>query len=58
MVSNLAGGDGSFVVLVGDDPGGWGSQNKEDSRLLVAAAEVPLLEPTTLAEAKTSISSA
>lgn len=46
MVSNLAGGDGGFVLLVGDDPGGWGSQNEQDSRPLVAAAEVPLLEPT------------
>jgi indolepyruvate ferredoxin oxidoreductase alpha subunit len=52
MVSNLAGGDGSFVILVGDDPGGWGSQNEEDSRLLGAAAEVPLLEPTSAAEAR------
>jgi indolepyruvate ferredoxin oxidoreductase alpha subunit len=52
MVSNLAAGDGGFVILVGDDPGGWGSQNEEDSRLLVAAAEVPLLEPASLAEAR------
>jgi len=52
MVSNLAAGDGGFVILVGDDPGGWGSQNEEDSRLLVAAAEVPLLEPATLHDAQ------
>lgn len=45
MVANLAGGPGGLVVLVGDDPGGWGSQNEEDSRPLAAAAEVPLLEP-------------
>lgn len=51
MVSNLAAGDGGFVILVGDDPGGWGSQNEEDSRLLVAAAEIPLLEPTSLTAA-------
>lgn len=51
MVSNLAAGDGGFVILVGDDPGGWGSQNEEDSRPLVAAAEVPLLEPTSLEDA-------
>ncbi len=51
MVSNLAGGDGGFVILVGDDPGGWGSQNEEDSRPLVAAAEVPLLEPTCVHDA-------
>jgi indolepyruvate ferredoxin oxidoreductase alpha subunit len=52
MVANLAGGDGGLVVLAGDDPGGWGSQNEQDSRLLAAAAEVPLLEPTSLAEAR------
>jgi indolepyruvate ferredoxin oxidoreductase alpha subunit len=52
MVSNLAGGDGGFVILAGDDPGGWGSQNEEDSRLLAAAAEVPLLEPISLADAR------
>ncbi|MGQ9552613.1 MAG: indolepyruvate ferredoxin oxidoreductase subunit alpha, partial [Anaerolineae bacterium] len=52
MVSNLAGGDGGFVVLVGDDPGAWSSQNEQDSRLLVAAAEVPLLEPTVAQECR------
>jgi indolepyruvate ferredoxin oxidoreductase alpha subunit len=51
MVGNLAGGAGGFVILAGDDPGGWGSQNEQDSRLLAAAAEVPLLEPTSAAEA-------
>lgn len=52
MVSNLAGGTGGFVVLTGDDPGGWGSQNEEDSRPLAVAAEVPLLEPTSAADAR------
>ena len=52
MVSNLAPGDGGFVILAGDDPGGWGSQNEQDSRLLAAAAEVPLLEPASAARAR------
>jgi indolepyruvate ferredoxin oxidoreductase alpha subunit len=52
MVSNLAAGDGGFVILVGDDPGGWGSQNEEDSRPLLAAAEIPVLEPTTHSDAR------
>jgi indolepyruvate ferredoxin oxidoreductase alpha subunit len=52
MVGNLAPGPGAFVVLVGDDPGGWGSQNEQDSRLLAAAAEVPLLEPTSAGQAR------
>jgi indolepyruvate ferredoxin oxidoreductase alpha subunit len=56
MVSNLAPGDGGFVLLVGDDPGGWGSQNEEDSRLLVAAAEIPLIEPTSVLSAQEAMS--
>jgi indolepyruvate ferredoxin oxidoreductase alpha subunit len=52
MVSNLAPGDGGFVILIGDDPGGWGSQNEEDSRPIIAAAEIPLLEPTSVAECR------
>jgi indolepyruvate ferredoxin oxidoreductase alpha subunit len=52
MVSNLAGGDGGFVILTGDDPGGWGSQNEEDSRPIIAAAEIPMLEPSTPAEGR------
>jgi indolepyruvate ferredoxin oxidoreductase alpha subunit len=52
MVSNLAGGDGGFVILTGDDPGGYGSQNEEDSRPIIAAAEIPLLEPTSPADGR------
>jgi indolepyruvate ferredoxin oxidoreductase alpha subunit len=55
MVSNLAPGDGAFVILVGDDPGGWGSQNEEDGRLLAAAAEVPLLEPPSARDARATM---
>lgn len=58
MVGNLAPGDGAFVILVGDDPGGWGSQNEQDSRLLAAAAEVPLLEPTSASQARETMSRA
>jgi indolepyruvate ferredoxin oxidoreductase alpha subunit len=46
MVFNLSGCNAGLVLLVGDDPGGWGSQNEQDSRGLALAAEVPLLEPT------------
>jgi len=44
MVANLGGVSGGLVIILGDDPGAWGSQNEQDSRLLVRAAEVPLLE--------------
>jgi len=51
MSMNLAGCNAGMVVLVGDDPGGWGSQNEQDSRALALALELPLLEPTTVADA-------
>jgi indolepyruvate ferredoxin oxidoreductase alpha subunit len=41
-----------LVILVGDDPGGWGSQNEQDSRRLALAAEIPLLEPSTASDAR------
>lgn len=44
MVANLGGVSGGLVIILGDDPGAWGSQNEQDSRLLVRAAEAPLLE--------------
>lgn len=55
MVSNLSPGDGGFVILAGDDPGGWGSQNEEDSRLLAHAAEIPVLEPARATDARPMI---
>jgi len=44
MVANLGGVAGGLVAILGDDPGAWGSQNEQDGRLLLRAAEVPLLE--------------
>jgi indolepyruvate ferredoxin oxidoreductase alpha subunit len=51
MAFNLAGCNAGFVILVGDDPGGWGSQNEQDSRTLAMMAELPLVEPTSVSEA-------
>ena len=39
--------NGGLVILLGDDPGAYGSQNDQDSRLLATFAELPLLEPQT-----------
>jgi indolepyruvate ferredoxin oxidoreductase alpha subunit len=47
MSLNYTGVNGGLVILLGDDPGAYGSQNDQDSRLLVAFAELPLLEPQT-----------
>jgi indolepyruvate ferredoxin oxidoreductase alpha subunit len=45
MTVNLTGCGGGMVILAGDDPGSYGSQNEQDSRLLGAFAEIPILEP-------------
>jgi indolepyruvate ferredoxin oxidoreductase alpha subunit len=58
MTANLTGVRGGLVILLGDDPGAWASQNEQDSRILAAFAELPLLEPATPAEATTMIGSA
>jgi indolepyruvate ferredoxin oxidoreductase alpha subunit len=55
MTFVLSGCNAGLVLLVGDDPGGWGSQNEQDSRALALAAEIPLLEPTTIADARLSV---
>jgi indolepyruvate ferredoxin oxidoreductase alpha subunit len=55
MALNLSGCNAGLVILVGDDPGGWGSQNEQDSRALALAAEVPLLEPTSISDARAAM---
>ncbi len=52
MVANLTGVRGGMVVLLGDDPGAYGSQNDQDTRPLAEFAELPLLEPATPQAAK------
>lgn len=42
---SYSGCQAGLVILVGDDPGGWGSQNEQDSRWLARVAEVPVVEP-------------
>jgi indolepyruvate ferredoxin oxidoreductase alpha subunit len=58
MAFNLTGCHAGLVLLVGDDPGGWGSQNEQDSRMLAAAAEIPLIEPTSVLDAWKAITHA
>jgi len=47
MALNLTPVNGGLVILLGDDPGGYGSQNDQDTRPLVSMLEMPLLEPAT-----------
>jgi indolepyruvate ferredoxin oxidoreductase alpha subunit len=51
MALNLTPLNGGLVIILGDDPGGYGSQNDQDSRSLAASLEMPLLEPAGPAEA-------
>lgn len=51
MVLGLSGVNGGMVIVVGDDPGGWVSQNEQDSRLYARMADLPMLEPSTPQEA-------
>ena len=50
MALNLTPVHGGLVILLGDDPGGYGSQNDQDSRPLALLLETPLLEPAGPAE--------
>src|SRR5271165_1852166 len=50
MALNLTPVHGGLVILLGDDPGGYGSQNDQDTRLLAPLLEMPWLEPSTPAE--------
>lgn len=47
MCLNLSGVKGGMVILLGDDPGAYGSQNDQDTRLLAHLLELPMLEPAT-----------
>jgi len=51
MALNLTPLNGGLVILLGDDPGGYGSQNDQDTRPLALMLEMPLLEPAEPAEA-------
>jgi len=51
MALNLTPVNGGVVILLGDDPGGYGSQNDQDSRPLATLLEMPMMEPAAPAEA-------
>lgn len=42
---------GSMVIIVGDDPGAYGSQNDQDSRSLATFLNLPWFEPTSVQHA-------
>lgn len=50
MALNLTPVHGGLVILLGDDPGGYGSQNDQDSRCFLPSLEMPSMEPAGPAE--------
>jgi len=50
MALNLTPVHGGLVILLGDDPGGYGSQNDQDSRPLASFLEIPMIEPANPSE--------
>jgi len=49
---NLTGIRGGLVLVAADDPSGISSTNEEDSRIFAKLADLPLMEPATIHEAK------
>ncbi|MCZ6793860.1 MAG: thiamine pyrophosphate-dependent enzyme [Planctomycetota bacterium] len=58
MALNLTGVNAGLVILLGDDPGAYGSQNDQDTRPLASFAEIPLVEPSTPAAGREMMAAA
>jgi len=52
MSAAYTGVKGGFVVVVADDPGPHSSQTEQDSRFYAMMAKIPVLDPTSPAEAR------
>jgi len=52
MTASYAGARGGMVLLVADDPWAWSSQSEQDSRYIAEQGYLPVLEPSSVAEAK------
>ena len=51
MALNLTPVNGGLVILLGDDPGAYGSQNDQDTRPIASFLEMPMMEPSSPSEA-------
>jgi indolepyruvate ferredoxin oxidoreductase alpha subunit len=49
---------GGLVVVVADDPWAWSSQNEQDSRYVALQGHIPVLEPSSVQEAKDMVADA
>jgi len=52
MTANYIGAKGGLVLLSADDPWAWSSQNEQDNRYIALQAYMPVLEPSSVQEAK------
>lgn len=50
--------EAGFLVIPADDPGPHSSQTEQDSRLMALAAKIPVLDPSTPAEARLMVAKA
>jgi indolepyruvate ferredoxin oxidoreductase, alpha subunit len=52
MSAAYTGVTGGFIIVVADDPGPHSSQTEQDSRFMAMAARLPVLDPSSPAEAR------
>ncbi len=52
MTAGYIGAKGGLVLLSADDPWAWSSQNEQDNRYIAEQAYIPVLEPSSIQEAK------
>jgi indolepyruvate ferredoxin oxidoreductase alpha subunit len=52
MTANYIGAKGGLVLVSADDPSAWSSQNEQDNRYIALQAYMPVLEPSSVQEAK------
>ena len=52
MTAGYIGAKGGLVLLSADDPWAWSSQNEQDTRYIAEQAYIPVLEPSSVQEAK------
>jgi len=52
MTASYIGAKGGLVLLSADDPWAWSSQNEQDNRYIAEQGYIPILEPSSVQEAK------
>ncbi|MEE2752955.1 MAG: thiamine pyrophosphate-dependent enzyme [Candidatus Latescibacterota bacterium] len=55
MVLNMTGVHAGLVMIMGDDPGAWGSQNEQDTRPISPLCELPMVEVSNPVEGRATV---